>query len=170
MGDPEVIILDEPTVGLDPRQILEIRDLIKELGKNHTVILSSHILSEVQAVCQTILIISKGKMVACDSPENLERLFAGTTTVDLIAEATESEVRSILTTISGVNHLEVNRAEKGCCNVRLETENKKDNGICRDVFFAFSKAGRAILQMSIAKASLEEIFIELTRNEQEDVK
>ena len=170
LGDPEVIILDEPTVGLDPRQILEIRDLIKELGKNHTVILSSHILSEVQAVCQTILIISKGKLVACDSPENLERLFAGTTTVDLIAEATESEVRSILTTISGVNHLEVNRAEKGCCNVRLETENKKDNGICRDVFFAFSKAGRAILQMSIAKASLEEIFIELTRNEQEDVK
>ena len=91
LGDPEVIILDEPTVGLDPRQIIEIRDLIKELGKNHTVILSSHILSEVQAVCQTILIISKGKLVACDTPENLERLFAGTASVELTAEAGEEE-------------------------------------------------------------------------------
>lgn len=89
LGKPEIIILDEPTVGLDPRQIIEIRELIQSLGKKHTVILSSHILSEVQAVCRTILIISKGKLVACDTPENLERLFAGTTTVDLTAEATE---------------------------------------------------------------------------------
>ena len=72
LGDPEVIILDEPTVGLDPAQIIEIRELIKELGKEHTVILSSHILSEVQAVCQTVMIISKGKLVACDTPDNLE--------------------------------------------------------------------------------------------------
>ena len=96
LGDPEVIILDEPTVGLDPRQIMEIRDLIQEMGKAHTVILSSHILSEVQAVCQTILIISKGKLVACDTPENLERLFAGTTTVELKTEAGEKEAEEIL--------------------------------------------------------------------------
>ena len=85
LGSPEVIILDEPTVGLDPRQIMEIRDLIQELGREHTVILSSHILSEVQAVCQTILIISKVRLVACDTPENLEQLFAGTTTVRFTA-------------------------------------------------------------------------------------
>ena len=85
LGDPKIVILDEPTVGLDPRQIIEIRDLIKALGREHTVILSSHILSEVQAVCQTILIISKGRLVACDTPENLERLFAGSTTVELTA-------------------------------------------------------------------------------------
>ena len=87
LGDPKVVILDEPTVGLDPIQIIEIRDLIKDLGREHTVILSSHILSEVQAVCQTVLIISKGKLVACDTPENLEKLFAGSTTVELTVEA-----------------------------------------------------------------------------------
>ena len=86
LGDPEVIILDEPTVGLDPRQITEIRELIRQLGKERTVILSSHILSEVQQVCTTILILSKGKLVACDTPENLERLFAGKSTVELTAE------------------------------------------------------------------------------------
>ena len=89
LGNPEIIILDEPTVGLDPRQILEIRELIRSLGKNHTVILSSHILSEVQQVCTTILILSKGKLVACDTPENLERLFAGKSTVELTVEAGE---------------------------------------------------------------------------------
>ena len=77
LGKPSVIILDEPTVGLDPRQIIEIRELIRSLGKKHTVILSSHILSEVQAVCDKILIINKGKLIACDTPENLENLFAG---------------------------------------------------------------------------------------------
>lgn len=92
LGDPEVIILDEPTVGLDPRQITEIRELIRQLGKEHTVILSSHILSEVQQVCTTILILSKGKLVACDTPENLERLFAGKSTVELTVEAAEKEI------------------------------------------------------------------------------
>ena len=87
LGDPEVVILDEPTVGLDPKQIIEIRSLIQSLGQKHTVILSSHILSEVQAVCQTILIISKGHLVACDTPENLERLFSGSAAVDLTVEA-----------------------------------------------------------------------------------
>ena len=169
LGDPEVIILDEPTVGLDPRQIIEIRDLIKELGKNHTVILSSHILSEVQAVCQTILIISKGKLVACDSPENLEKLFAGTASIELTAEAGEEETRNILKSVPGVIHTEITPTDDGCCNVRLDMQKQADNKACRDIFFAFSKEERAILQMSMAKASLEDIFMELTRSEQEDV-
>ena len=96
LGDPEVVILDEPTVGLDPKQIIEIRSLIQSLGQKHTVILSSHILSEVQAVCQTILIISKGHLVACDTPENLERLFSGSAAVDLTVEAGEAQTREIL--------------------------------------------------------------------------
>ena len=169
LGDPEVIILDEPTVGLDPRQIIEIRDLIKELGKNHTVILSSHILSEVQAVCQTILIISKGKLVACDSPETLEKLFAGTASIELTAEAGEEETRNILKSVPGVIHTEITPTDDGCCNVRLDMQKQADNKACRDIFFAFSKEERAILQMSMAKASLEDIFMELTRSEQEDV-
>lgn len=97
-------------MGLDPKQIMEIRALIQSLGKDHTVILSSHILSEVQAVCQTILILSKGRLVACDTPENLEKRFAGTTTVELTAEATVEEVRAILAPLDHI--LEVTTREE----------------------------------------------------------
>lgn len=159
LGDPKVIILDEPTVGLDPRQIIEIRDLIQSLGKRHTVILSSHILSEVQAVCHTILIISGGRLVACDTPENLEKLFAGTTTVELTAECTDAEARAILAHIPAEN-LTVTAQDKGRCQALLETGG--DDSVCRDIFFAFSRAGRPILRMTTARASLEDIFIELT--------
>lgn len=168
LGNPEVIILDEPTVGLDPRQIIEIRDLIKELGKDHTVILSSHILSEVRAVCQTILIISKGKLVACDSPANLEKLFAGTTTVDLVAEASEEELREILSGVGDIAEIEVTEKTSNRCGVRLDMGNREGNQACREIFFAFSKAGRPILQMSTARASLEDIFMELTAEEREE--
>lgn len=168
LGDPEVIILDEPTVGLDPRQIIEIRDLIKALGEDHTVILSSHILSEVQAVCQTILIISKGKLVACDSPENLEKLFAGTAAVDLVAEASEEELRGILSEIKDISEMTCQQTGDGCCSVRLEIANREGSQVCREIFFAFSRAGRAILQMSMARASLEDIFMELTAGEKEE--
>lgn len=167
LGNPEVIILDEPTVGLDPRQIIEIRDLIQELGREHTVILSSHILSEVQAVCQTILIISKGKLVACDSPENLERLFAGTTTVNLTAEASEEEIRGILADVQGIDAVNVQQ-EDGCCTVQLQMGQTDDRQACRDIFFAFSRAGKAILRLNVAKASLEDIFIELTAEQRKE--
>ena len=162
LGDPKVIILDEPTVGLDPRQIIEIRDLIQSLGKRHTVILSSHILSEVQAVCHTILIISGGRLVACDTPENLEKLFAGTTTVELTAECTDAEARAILAHIPAEN-LTVTAQDKGRCQALLETGG--DDSVCRDIFFAFSRAGRPILRMTTARASLEDIFIELTASQ-----
>lgn len=165
LGNPEVIILDEPTVGLDPRQIIEIRDLIQNLGKEHTVILSSHVLSEVQAVCETILIISKGKLVACDTPENLERLFAGTTTVELITEAGKQEIPNILSALDYITNLEISDNERQRCTVRIDTDQALDDSICRDIFFAFSKAGKAILQMSMAKISLEDIFIELTSSD-----
>ncbi len=168
LGDPEVIILDEPTVGLDPRQITEIRELIQQLGKDHTVILSSHILSEVQAVCQTILIISKGKLVACDSPENLERLFAGTATVNLVVEAPEKNIRGILQDISGLVGIHTKPMDDGCCQVQVELEGHDDRKACRDLFFAFSRANCPILQMSVAKASLEDIFLELTQEEKEE--
>lgn len=168
LGDPEVIILDEPTVGLDPRQIIEIRDLIKALGENHTVILSSHILSEVQAVCQTILIISKGRLVACDSPENLEKLFAGTSTVDLVTEASREELSGILSDVEGISTVSVKEMGDGFQEVRLEIAGRENNEACRDLFFAFSRAQRAIVQMSVARASLEDIFMELTAGEKEE--
>lgn len=167
LGDPEVIILDEPTVGLDPQQIIEIRQLIKNLGKKHTVILSSHILSEVQAVCQTILIISKGRLVACDSPENLERLFSGGENIELLADCTEKEARSILSGIGGIRVLVAEETKDGC-RLELQTD-QPGTAACRELFFSFARAQRAILRMNLIRASLEEIFIELTREEKEAV-
>ena len=162
LGDPEVIILDEPTVGLDPRQITEIRELIRQLGKEHTVILSSHILSEVQQVCTTILILSKGKLVACDTPENLERLFAGKSTVELTVEAAEKDIPGILSGVSHIVSRTVKARQDGACDVTLELDIPAENEVCREIFFAFSKAGKAILRMTAGKASLEDIFMELT--------
>lgn len=167
LGDPEIIILDEPTVGLDPKQIIEIRDLIQNLGRNHTVILSSHILSEVQTVCQTILIISKGKLVACDTPENLERLFAGTSSVELIAEAEENEIHQLLGTVGLITSLQVKTLSKNRCAIQAEADGAEEDALCREIFFAFSNARKPILQMSVSRASLEDIFIELTNDAHE---
>ena len=166
LGDPEIIILDEPTVGLDPRQITEIRELIQLLGRDHTVILSSHILSEVQAVCETVMIISKGRLVACDSTDNLEKRFAGDTTVELTVEAGKEEIPQILKPMDGITNCTME--ENGSYgNLRLETGAPAD-AICRQLFFAFSSAGRAILRMTTARASLEDIFLELTEDEKKE--
>ena len=114
LGNPKVIILDEPTVGLDPIQIIEIRDLIRQLGESHTVILSSHILSEVQAICEKVLIIARGRLVAFDAPENLEKLRQSSNGIDFMVEALPDEVEEIL------NILEENRDEAE--NAEIETE------------------------------------------------
>lgn len=165
LGNPEVIILDEPTVGLDPKQIIEIRDLIQKLGKDHTVILSSHILSEVQAICQNILIISKGQLVAYDTPENLERLFAGSATIDMIIEAKKEEIIPVLNKLTFIKRSHVQPLVDDTCSVRLETDLPEDNRICRELFFAFCDVKKPIIQMSMVKASLEDIFMELTADE-----
>ncbi|MBO5868533.1 MAG: ABC transporter ATP-binding protein [Oscillospiraceae bacterium] len=160
LGNPEVVILDEPTVGLDPRQIIEIRELILELGKEHTVILSSHILSEVQAVCQTVMIIAKGKLVACDTPENLEKIFAGKTTMELTAEGSVAKLREVLSTVAGAEITQV-VSEGETSTLVLELQDGEKN-IRRDIFFAFAKAELPILEMKAETASLEDIFLELT--------
>ena len=160
MGDPEVIILDEPTVGLDPRQIIEIRELIAKLGKDHTVILSSHILSEVQAICQTILIISNGKLVACDTPENLERLFAGAASVILTADATQAQTVQIVHKVKPDAAVEVVSAKGKKTTVKIAAD--APEALCRGLFFAFAEQQKAITQIATSKANLEDIFIELT--------
>lgn len=162
LGDPEVIILDEPTVGLDPRQIIEIRELIQELGRDHTVILSSHILSEVQAVCQTILIINKGKLIACDTPDNLEKRFAGQIAVELTVETDNIRAKNILSNVARVTATTALFEEDGVCRLALQTAGLADKALCRDIFFAFAKENVAILEMKTTKATLEDIFIELT--------
>lgn len=162
LGNPEVIILDEPTVGLDPRQIIEIRELIRELGRDHTVILSSHILSEVQAVCKTIMIITKGKLVACDTPENLEKRFAGKVNIQLAVEAAPKDAQQILSGIPGVLKSTVDSCEDGICRLTVEPKGVADESLCKEVFLAFAAENKAILQLKMEKVTLEDIFIRLT--------
>ena len=159
LGNPEVIILDEPTVGLDPAQIIEIRELIRELGREHTLVLSSHILSEVQAVCDHIMIISKGHLVASDSPENLTTLFAGMTTIKLEVLGVEADVRSVLSGVDGID-ISVLSVEDGVTRCELKQTCEED--VRAAVFTAFAEAKLPILEMTRVRASLEDVFLELT--------
>jgi len=160
LGDPKVIILDEPTVGLDPKQIIEIRELIRSLGEKHTVILSSHILSEVQAICRTVMIISRGKLVACDTTDNLEKLFAGSAVMNMTVLAEAKETLKILSEVGGLEKLKADDEGQGRCRVSFESDGS--DAVYSAVFFAFAAAGKAIVSMAGAKASLEDVFIELT--------
>ncbi len=163
LGNPKIIILDEPTVGLDPLQIIEIRALIRELGKEHTVILSSHILSEIQAVCDAVLIISKGHLVACDTTDNLEQLFSSSGTLTLTVKATEPEIRQALAKVEGIHELRCTPLEGGeTTKVELVAESGQE--LAEPVFFAFADVRRPILQMQSTHASLEDVFIELTNS------
>ena len=165
LGYPEVIILDEPTVGLDPKHIIEILDLIKSLKKKHTVILSSHILSEVQAICEKVLIIAKGKLVAFDAPENLEKLLLASNGITFTAEASVEEVDEIMKGIEPEVQWECGEAEDGMVLVRVKTESAEVRELCRQIFFAFAGKQRAILEMTSKKANLEDVFIELTEGD-----
>ena len=162
LGSPRAIILDEPTVGLDPLQIIEIRDLIKQLGREHTVIFSSHILSEVQTICDQILIIAKGKLVAFDSPENLEKKLLSPGEITLTAETTAGEAKEILGEVSHITQLELEPQGEGAVQAKLRTDLEDIHDLSRAVFFAFSQRGKALVEMNVKKANLEEIFLELT--------
>lgn len=218
LGNPRYIILDEPTVGLDPLQIIEIRDLIRELGEKHTVILSSHILSEVQAICESVLIIAHGKLVAFDTPQNLEMMLAANNRLTIVAETDESGLRAILDRQKAVSDYTIETgdlppvaapAEKTApqaepaapaetdaepaaeeeqtlaaapvdlteavlptdpatapkvCKATLTLAGDPAEA-CRTLFFAFARAGYALLQMTPVRADLENIFIELTEDE-----
>lgn len=164
LGYPEVIILDEPTVGLDPKQIIEIRDLIRSLAKKHTVILSSHILSEVSAVCDYVMIIAHGQLVASDTPENLAKLMEGQSTLQVNIKGGEPEVRQVLESISKITEMEfADGAEEGTVDVQIRTE--EDADIREELFYALAEVGCPILGMQISRVSLEDIFLELTAEE-----
>ncbi len=166
LGFPPVIVLDEPTVGLDPKQIIEIRDTIRELGKNHTVILSSHILSEVSAVCDHILIIDRGRLIASDTPENLERQMAGACGMELLIKAPKEEILSILKSIPQAADAAVKESgEEGIKKVSFNISGAKEEDgedIRETIFFDFADKRLPILSMHSQKASLEEVFLELT--------
>ena len=161
LGNPEVVILDEPTVGLDPIQILEIRELIRSLGERHTVILSSHILSEVQAMCDRILIIAHGRLIAFDTPENLEKLLTTPGELILVADLPEERFRAILAEVPGVTDVTCT-ADGSRLTGTVRAEGEDLYALSRAVFLAFAAAGEPLLEMRVKKADLEEIFLELT--------
>ena len=166
LGNPKVIILDEPTVGLDPIQIIEIRDLIRELGRSHTVIFSSHILSEVQAICDRILIIARGQLIAFDRPENLERQLLGQNEITLTTRAGQDEVLDILFPLALGEEVSFQEKEDGLTQVHLKTPDPDPYAMGERLFWAFADNGVALLEMSLKKASLEEVFLELTEDKE----
>ena len=164
LGYPEVIILDEPTVGLDPKQIIEIRDLIKSLKQKHTVILSSHILSEVRAVCDYVLIISHGKLVASDTPDNLERLAAGSNSLLMKVKGEKDTIRKDLETIEGVTGVEMSYdSDEELWKTKVSIQENVD--IREKVFYAMAKVNCPIYEMQVKRVSLEDVFLELTEGE-----
>ena len=165
LGDPEIIILDEPTVGLDPLQIIEIRDLIRELGQNHTVILSSHILTEISAVCDYVIIIAGGKIVASDTIENLTKLNEGKSYIDLDVRGSAEAVEAAAGVLEGVAKREVTPGEDKT-HLRLEVEGKDD--IRDHVFFTFADRRLPIIAMQYEEVTLEKVFLALTESQKRD--
>lgn len=165
LGYPEIIILDEPTVGLDPKQIIEIRSLIKKLKQKHTVILSSHILSEVSAICDYVMIISNGKLVASDTPENLGKLALGTRQLDILVKGDKAEIQSIIQSMEEVNELTIteDKEEKGAWKLHVTMKDQSD--IREKIFYKMAEIESPILEMQSNKISLEDIFLELTQDD-----
>lgn len=164
LGYPEILILDEPTVGLDPKQIIEIRDLIKELGKKHTIILSSHILSEISAVCDHVFIISLGKLVASDSTENLLERMTGAQEIELLVKAEEDTAETAIREIAQVERCEKTESKEDGA-VQLLVTAKKDADVREAIYHTCVEHHMPILEMKAASKSLEDVFLELTSQE-----
>lgn len=161
IGNPDIIILDEPTVGLDPKQIIEIRTLIKQLGEDHTVLISSHILSEIGAVCDHVVIINKGHLVVSDSTENLEKLFKGQDILCLSAQGELEKIQNILREFPALSIADMKEAEEAeTYRFQLKVQDQADYR--KQLFFRFAEAGIPLLEISRAEMSLEDIFLEIT--------
>lgn len=163
VGNPEVLILDEPTVGLDPKQIIEIRNLIKNLGKKHTVILSSHILSEISQICERVIILNKGKIVAIDTPENLEEKTKEQNVLFVTVEDKEEKMPNLKEKITDIDKLEmVKDNEDGTKQYKIVSKSKKD--IRKALFETLPKEEITIFELKKAETSLEDAFIKLVDN------
>lgn len=160
VGEPKILILDEPTVGLDPKQITEIRALIKELGKTHTVILSSHILSEVSQICNKVIIINKGKIVAIDTPENLEKKVSKNNNTYVTVEDTENKMDTIKEKIPEIKEIKlVKENEDGTKQYVLESDENVD--LRKKIFTEFAKENITLFEMKQADSTLEDAFMKL---------
>lgn len=160
VGEPKILILDEPTVGLDPKQITEIRNLIKELGKTHTVILSSHILSEVSQICNKVIIINKGKIVAIDTPENLESKVTNNNSVYVTVEDPENKMKVTTEKIADIKKIElVEENEDGTKQYVIEANGEID--LRKTIFAELAKENITIFEMKKADTTLEDAFMKL---------
>ena len=169
IGNPDVLILDEPTVGLDPKQIIEIRNLIGRLGKNHTIILSSHILSEIQAVCKRVIIINRGEIIADDTAENLAHRLSDNKTLLARIMGSESEMLSALKSVKGVKSVtSLGQMESGSYDYLIEPQEGQD--VRADVFDRVVSRGRKLLALNDNKLSLEQIFLRLTDMDSKEAK
>ena len=161
LGDPKLIILDEPTVGLDPLQIIEIRELIRKLGEAHTVIFSSHILSEVQAICDKVMIISHGRLVAYDSTDNLENVMTGHGEIKLKVRADRNAAKELLKENAHVSNYTIEPDTDGL-SIVIDTDGDSLNDISCELVLGFAAKGLPVYEISSHRANLEEIFLELT--------
>ena len=160
VGDPKILILDEPTVGLDPKQITEIRSLIKELGKTHTVILSSHILSEVSQICNKVVIINKGKIIAIDTPENLENKVTSNNSIYVTVEDPQNKMKTIQEKIKDIQKIELAQEnEDGTKQYIIEA--KGDIDLRKTIFAELAKENITIFEMKKADTTLEDAFMKL---------
>ncbi len=160
VGEPKILILDEPTVGLDPKQITEIRNLIKDLGKTHTIILSSHILSEVSQICNKVIIINKGKIVAVDTPENLENKVSNNNMIYVTVEDKDNKIESVKEKVQGIEKIElIKNNEDGTKEYVIETA--KDTDIRKEIFAELAKENITIFEMKKADSTLEDAFMKL---------
>ena len=168
IGSPEVLVLDEPTVGLDPKQIIEIRKLIKALGKEHTIILSSHILPEVSAVCERVVIINKGEIAAIDTPENLSKGFGTASRLLVTVAGPKNSVLNTIKEIYGVKYVEPGvDKEKDVLSYVVESDKEID--IRKPLFFALAKVGYPIVELRSLDMTLEDIFLQIVTQEKEVV-
>lgn len=167
VGNPDVLILDEPTVGLDPKQIIEIRSLITELGKNHTVILSSHILSEIQAVCERVIVINHGKIIADDTPANLSKTLSDDHTLTVRVGGPRADVLKLLATVPGVKNVTcTGMQEKNSNDFIVEPDGVLD--VRRAIFNRLAERQWPLLLMQSNEMSLEQIFLRLTEMTEEE--
>ena len=167
VGNPKILILDEPTVGLDPKQITEIRALIKSLGKEHTVILSSHILSEISQICEKVIIINKGKIIAIDTPENLEEKVKDENAVTLTVEDKENKIEEVTKQIKGIKELKlIKDNEDGTKQYVIVSEEKMD--IRKEIFEKYAKAHITIFELKKRETTLEDAFMKLIENKNEE--
>lgn len=166
LGNPELLILDEPTVGLDPKQIIEIRNLIRHLGREHTILLSSHILPEVSAVCERVIIIDRGRIVASDTPENLSKRLTGTNQLLLRVRGSEGDASACLKSLQGIDAIDMRGSFEGG-TIDVVVRAGKDRDIRGEVSAALTKNGLPVLMMRPIDMTLEEIFLHLTTQEKE---